>query len=272
MTRHETFPTDAAHDLSDRDLVLATDLDGTFLGGDAEDRTKFYAWIESQRHRIGLIFVTGRDPGFIRHLTREKKIPRPDYVVGDVGTTIAAVSPDHFITPIEALEAPIAEAWGDAGEKVQRALQGKSGLRLQSTLFRHRVSYDLDPVALDPQVMSIVENMGLDALISDNRFFDVLPRGVSKGPSLRRLLEHLGVPETRTLVAGDTLNDLSMLELGLPAVAVGGSEPALVDRIADLPHIHIAKAVGVAGIAEAIVRHALFPARKETAKGDADAI
>jgi hypothetical protein len=35
--------------------------------------------------------------------------------------------------------------------------------------------------------------MGLDWLISDNRFFDVLPRGLSKGPSVRRLADHLSL-------------------------------------------------------------------------------
>jgi HAD superfamily hydrolase (TIGR01484 family) len=263
MTRHETFTTSTdTPSLADRDMVLATDLDGTFLGGSAEDRAKFYGWISNNRSRIGLVFVTGRDPGFIRQLTRERGVPRPDYVVADVGTTIASVSHDHFVAPLADLEAPISQAWGDAGEKVQRALQGKSGLRLQSTLFRHRVSYDLDPVALDPTVPEIIEDMGLDMLISDNRFLDVLPRGVSKGPSLLRLLDHLGVSPERTLVAGDTLNDLSMLALGLPAVAVGGSEPALVEEIGAREHVHVAKGEGVAGIAEAILAHGLFPARK----------
>ena len=85
-------------------------------------------------------------------------------------------------------------------------------------------------------------------LLKADRFFDVLPRGVSKGPSLRRLIAHLGTPDDRVLVAGDTLNDLSMLECGLNAVAVGGSEPALVERLRDRPAVHLADGVGAAGI------------------------
>jgi hypothetical protein len=57
--------------------------------------TRLYDWIEENRASVGLIFVTGRDPGFIRNLTRKGNVPRPDYVVGDVGTTIAAVDEDH---------------------------------------------------------------------------------------------------------------------------------------------------------------------------------
>lgn len=251
MTRHEplTIP-----DIAEKDLVLATDLDGTFLGGSEEDCRSFYAWIEANRARIGLIFVTGRDPGFISHLTRKRGVPRPDFVVGDVGTTIARVGTDHLIAPIAELEAEIAEAWGDSSAKVEAALHRAPGLKLQSTAFRYRVSYDMDPEQFDEQAVDTVSGLGLDALVSNNQYFDVLPKGVSKGPSLLRLLTHLGIDNRKCLVAGDTLNDLSMLALGLPAVAVGGSEPALVDRVADLEHVHVARQEGVAGIAEAIMK------------------
>lgn len=250
MTRHETL---SIPSIADRDLVLATDLDGTFLGGSDADRARFYAWIEANRARVGLIFVTGRDPGHITTLTKRRGVPRPDYVVGDVGTTIAQVGPDHLLAPIAALEEEIARAWGDASAKVEAALHRAPGLRLQGTAFRYRVSYDMDPERFDAAAIDTVAGLGLDALISADRYFDVLPRGVSKGPSLLRLLTHLGIDNRRCLVAGDTMNDHSMLSMGLPSVAVGGSEPALVDRLAGLDHVHIARQEGVAGIAEAII-------------------
>jgi HAD superfamily hydrolase (TIGR01484 family) len=257
MTRHENFDTPA---ISDKDFVLATDLDGTFLGGTDTHRADFYKWIEANRSRIGLIFVTGRDPGFIHDLTRKRGVPRPDYVIADVGTTIATMDHKHFVTPIAELESEIAEAWGDAGPKAHFALSGHAGLTLQSTLFRYRLSYDMDPARFDHSAVQKIADMGLDTIISDNRFFDVLPKGVSKGPSLLRLLDHLGVDQRRVLVAGDTMNDLSMLKVGVPAVAVGGSEPSLLSEVQDLDHVYAAQAVGAAGIAEAILHHNLFPA------------
>ena len=249
----QVTPTDETPDFSTKTLVLATDLDGTFLGGPEASRKRLYDWIEENRTKVGLIFVTGRDPGFIRDLTRKRGVPRPDFVVGDVGTTIASVDDNHLLTPIEALEAEIASAWGDAGSRVQAALHRMPGLRLQSTGFRYRLSYDMDPEAFDPATLDVVAGMGLDALISADRFFDVLPKDVSKGPSLLRLLTHLNVPNDRCLVAGDTLNDLSMLALGLPAVAVGNSEPALLSALQGQEHVHFATGEGAAGIAEAIL-------------------
>lgn len=240
--------------ITEKPLVLATDLDGTFLGGSAEARKRLYDWIERNRAQVGLIFVTGREPRFIRDLVRKNDVPRPDYVIGDVGTTIAEFDNDHFVVPIQALEAEVARAWNDAGLRVQAALKDISGLRLQNTGFRYRVSYDMEPNLFERnRALDIVAGLGLDALISDNRFFDVLPKGVSKGPSLLRLLTHLGIKSDRCLVAGDTLNDLSMLELGLPAVAVGNSEAELIERVADIDHVHVAKNEGAAGIAEAIL-------------------
>lgn len=257
MTLHENL---ADYKIAKKDLVLATDLDGTFLGGTDDERKQFYAWVESNRDRVGLIFVTGRDTGFIRDITRTQGVPRPDFVVADVGTTIAEMDYRHMLNPIDALEAEIAEAWNNANDRVLRALHNAPGLTVQSTMFRHRVSYDMAPDEFDPKAVDTIEDLDLDVLISDNKFFDVLPKGVSKGPSLLRLLTHLGIDNRKTLVAGDTLNDLSMLALGVPAVAVGNSEPALIDKVKDMEHVRVAKDHGVAGIAEAIVQDQLFKA------------
>ena len=249
-------------DLHERDFVLATDLDGTFLGGSDEDRAALYSWIEDNRPTIGLIFVTGRDPEFIADICDGTNVPWPDYVIGDVGTTIAEVRDGGSISPIGALESDIAQRWGDKGDAVRAALDGHPGLTLQPTPFRYRVSYDLDAEGYHPGAEDKVAALDLDHLVSDNRFFDVLPKGVSKGPSLKRLVAHLGIGEDRVLAAGDTLNDLSMLECGIPAVAVGGAEKALLDRISDLDHVFTATGIGAAGILEAVAALNLHPTPK----------
>lgn len=235
-----------------RRFTLATDLDGTFLGGSEEERAALYNWIEANRDSVGLIFVTGRDPEFIMQMCRERGLPWPEYVVGDVGTTIARVREDGHVEPIPELEEDIAQRWFDKGDHVRAALADVSGLTLQPTEFRYRVSYDLTPTTYDASAEVLVEGLGLDWLISDNRYFDVLPKGVSKGPSIKRLIDHLGIPEARVLCAGDTLNDYSMLASGLPSVAVGNSETALKSRLEGHATVYHAKHNGAAGILEAI--------------------
>lgn len=252
-----TQPPRISTPLAERRFVLATDLDGTFLGGSQEDRRRLYDWVEANRETIGLVFVTGRDPAFIKSLCAGG-VPWPEYVIGDVGTTIAKVEHEE-VKPIEELEEEIASLWDDAGSRVRAALDDHPGLSLQPTDFRYRVSFDLDPDAFDPTAKEKVDEIGLDWLISDDKFFDVLPKGVSKGPSLKRFARHMDLAEPRVLAAGDTLNDLSMLECGLPAVAVGGSEEALLARVRPLAHVYKASAIGAGGILEAVGAMDLHP-------------
>jgi len=259
-----TTQTDEHPPIAQRRFTLATDLDGTFLGGTDAQRSTLYKWIEANRDSIGLIFVTGRDPEFILEMCQAKGLPWPEYVVGDVGTTIAQVTPDGHIAPIAQLEQDIAAQWRDMGDKVRKTLDGHAGLTLQKTDFRYRVSYDLDVDTFDDAAKAKVDALGLDWLISDDRYFDVLPKGISKGPSIKRLITHLGIDAAQVLCAGDTVNDLSMLASGLNAVAVGNSEPALIEHLEGVSSVHFAAAHGAAGILEAIAAFDLHEIPKES--------
>lgn len=244
-----TAPTHRRVDPSRADVVLATDLDGTFLGGTDEERSRLYSAIDANRDRVSLVFVTGRDIPFIRELTGDGWVPKPDLVIGDVGTTI--VQGEAFET-VPALEADIAQRWGDAGDRVRAMLADVDWLELQPTPFRYRVSYYYDPARYDPGVARMIEEAGFDCLTSASTYLDVLPKGVSKGPTLLRLVDHLRIDPDRVLVAGDTMNDLSLFETGLRGVAVANSEPDLVARVKHLENTTISRGDGAAGIHEVI--------------------
>lgn len=234
-------------------LVLATDLDGTFLGGSSDDCRSLYAHL-SARDDVMLIFVTGRDIAFIAELIRSPGMPRPDYIIGDVGTSIYDGA---TFEPVAALEAPIAAQWNNANARVVDMLHGEPGLKLQATPFRHRVSYDYQPSDLSQQSVAKVEAAGFDCLLSADRFFDVLPKGVSKGPTLTRLVAALGLDAETVLVAGDTMNDLSLFQTGFKGVAVGNREPRLTEAVRDMPNVYCSTLPGTAGISDAI-RHFRF--------------
>ncbi|MCH2394306.1 HAD-IIB family hydrolase, partial [Oceanibaculum sp.] len=198
-------------------LILATDLDGTFLGGSDEQRRDLYEHL-NQRDDALLIFVTGRDLDFIRGLIAQPGMPRPHYIIGDVGTTI--VDGQDF-APLAEVQDEIGERWGDAGDRVRKMLADEPGLELQPTPFHRRVSYYYQPDSLRPETLRKIEEAGFDWLLSAETFLDVLPKGVAKGPTLLRTVAALGLPQDRVLVAGDTLNDLSLFETKLKGVAVG---------------------------------------------------
>lgn len=243
------------------EMVLATDLDGTFLGGSADDRQMLYHWLRDQHPTVRLVFVTGRDPDFITDLCAAGDVPAPEYVIGDVGTTIARFI-DGRVHPIAALEAPIVRRWHGMADLVRTRLSVVRGLWMQPTSFRHRLSYQYDD-RFDSAALSVLEGIDVDVLISHGCFVDILPKGVSKGPSLLRLIDHLKLPRARVLVAGDTLNDLSMFQTGLHGAVVGGSEAELLEATRDLSLAYHCRAAGAGGILEAIRAHALFPTLPE---------
>ena len=69
-------------------LVLATDLDGTFLGGTDQDRARLFGLFHSHTAEAMLVFVTGRGLETVVPLLSDPLVPRPQFIVADVGATV----------------------------------------------------------------------------------------------------------------------------------------------------------------------------------------
>lgn len=229
-------------------MLIATDLDGTFLAGSPARQKALYDWI---RHdpEVQLAYVTGRGLRLVLPLLDDPLVAPPDYIVCDVGTTLT----DGRGQPLADLMRDIESRWpGD--DTVARALEGHPGLTRQTQPQARRCSYHCEPPAVTPQLRRTVAELGCDLLYSADWYLDVLPPGVNKGSSLQRLVRHLGIDPADVLVAGDTLNDLAMYTHGFRGVCVGGSEPGLLDATRALPHVFHADQPGCDGILQAL-RH-----------------
>lgn len=232
-----------------KQTVLATDLDGTFLGGTATARTALYRWIAERRDELILIFVSGRGLGFMRELAERLPV-RPDHVIANVGTSVA-VGPDWRAHAD--LESWLDARWPeDAPARITEVLVRYPGLCAQPVVEGRRVSYFYSDPAEALAAQADVEALGFEGLLSDNRYFDVLPPGVRKGPTLLRTLCALGLARERTLVAGDTLNDLSLFETGLAGVAVSNSEAGLVQAVRARTNVYLSTDPGAAGVLDAL--------------------
>lgn len=248
------------------DLFLAVDLDGTFLGGSEQQRRRLYELLAAHRPRVTLAFVTGRDIPFASGLPADGDwglggaMPVPDLIIGDVGTSVV-VGPDW--QRHAELEAWIDSRW--PGTDAAAAIMARHpALRLQEVFGGRRLSYFYDDQAAADAAAAEIADAGYDAVTSAGLFFDVLPRGVNKGTTLRRVLRQMGVPDSRVLVAGDTLNDLSMFATGLNGVAVGNAEAPLLAALDAHPGTYRATAHGAGGILEALDHFDLNPARGTT--------
>lgn len=59
--------------------------------------------------------------------------------------------------------------------------------------------------------------------LSKPYFIEAIPPGVTKGNALRRLAERIGIDPAKTLVFGDSLNDVSMFQFTDNSVAMGNA-------------------------------------------------
>lgn len=230
-------------------LVLATDIDGTFLGGSLHDRDHLYQLIRSLGEEILLIFVTGRALEHIKPLLADPAIPNPRYIIANVGATVVH---GHDLEPVEPLDSELGKLWiGE--ERVLNAIPPHLQLERQQQAQERRCSFYTEDLQAVEALRKAVAPLGCEVLYSGNRYLDVLASRVNKGSTLMKLVEVLDLDPNEILVAGDSLNDLSVfLETPFRGVIVGGGEPALRSRTKHRGDIYHAKGYGAAGILEAI--------------------
>ncbi|CAN5576765.1 glucosylglycerol-phosphate synthase [soil metagenome] len=239
-------------------MLLATDLDGTFLGGKSLLKQQLYRLIRDNNDAT-LVFVTGRGLESVIPILNDPIIPNPDYIICDVGATIVN---GHTLEPVDAIQSEIEKNW-PGHLTIIDSLKVIKELDYQEVPQQRRCSFYTSDETVIEKVRTLVAPLDCDVIYSVGKYLDVLPKGVNKGTSLTKLVNYLRVDAETVLVAGDTLNDLAMYQCGYKGVVVGQSEEKLVTATAGIPGIHYAKAAGAGGILESM---SVFPEFAEIVK------
>lgn len=244
---------------ADPELIFATDLDGTFLGGDDVARGQLYSCLNARRRQVLQVFCTGRS---LRSVARQLEedwelgLRAPHLMICDVGCTVAC---GKSLKPLPAAVERIEVIWEGVAERLAPILEGRPGITAQPLETTRRLAYFYDPEQFDATLVGAIEAAGADCLLSDNRYLDVLPSGVNKGSTLLDVLGQLGYAHERVVTAGDTLNDYSMFRTGLKGVAVGNAEVALLECLQGHDNVYLAAADGCAGIIEGLCHFGYGP-------------
>ena len=115
-------------------LLLCTDLDRTLLPNgpqpeSAQARELFRRF--AAREEVILVYVTGRHKTLVREAIEIYRIPLPDYVIADVGSTIYRLEDNSWVY-WQQWESEIEKAWnGYSCDELHSLLSGVRELRLQ---------------------------------------------------------------------------------------------------------------------------------------------
>ncbi len=234
-------------------MLLATDLDGTFLGGSMENRLRLYRLIKQHTH-IQLVFVTGRGVESVIPLLNDPLIPRPNYIIADVGATVVN---GLTLEPVASIQTDIEARWPSTYAIREKVLE-VAAVTFQEVPQQRRCSFFYDAEANLDAIYKVAESFDCDVITSVDKYLDLLPRGVNKGSTLKALVEHLHVDADDVLVAGDTLNDLSLYRTGYKGVVVGQAEAGLIEQTANDALVYQATEAGAGGIMESFAHFPSF--------------
>lgn len=228
--------------------VLAADLDGTLLGGDATDRWRLHAALV--RHpEVTVVFATGRGLPAVREALCDPLLPRPRWIIADIGATVLDGTD---LSPVEPLQTELRAGWPGDGQ-VRAALCPFPALKYQDDVAQDgRCSFYLHPDLLTADITDAVAALGCRWIYSADRYFDVLPPGASKGGALLALAQGQGWSADSILVAGDSLNDLSLFTLGAHGVIVGNAESALASAVPADDMVHRPNQPGAAAVLQGL--------------------
>jgi len=221
-------------------LLICTDLDRTLIpnGPQPESpgaRRRFS--LLADRPEVTLAYVSGRHQALIEEAIAAYRLPLPDFVIADVGTTIYRVGKEHAWQRLLNWEEEIKADWaGRSHGDLLALLKDLPVLRMQelSKQNRLKLSYYL-PLYQDIDKLAAAIRERLEAVdvrarlvwsvddITDIGLLDILPVSASKRHAIEALMREQGFELQNTVFCGDSGNDMEVLISPIPSVLVGNS-------------------------------------------------
>lgn len=240
-------------------LLLCTDLDRTLIpNGDrqeSENARRRFAEVAC-RPEITLVYVSGRDRNLVEKAIAEFAIPEPGWVIGDVGSSLYQLQPNHraggqsdhagkpswlFSRAWQeeiSLDWPgfarkqIAETLKDFGELVPQDPERQGSYKLSYYL---PIGFELEK--LRSKITSKHEERGVHSCLiysvdpqTQQGLLDVMPLRATKLHAVEFLMKQLGITAANTVFAGDSGNDMPILTSSVPSVLVANADPDIIEE------------------------------------------
>ena len=220
-------------------ILICTDLDRTLLPNgeqpESVDARQGFARL-SQQPAVDVAYVSGRHRELVLDAITEYHLPIPDYVIGDVGSSIYEVNGNNW-QPWQAWQDEIARDWhGFTHNDLKQLFADFSALRLQEPEKQNvfKLSYyappDTNIDALSTAMQNLLKKHGIGASLiwsiddlEQIGLLDVLPQQATKLHAIEFLMRRKGYAPERTVFAGDSGNDLPVLASHIQSVLVANA-------------------------------------------------
>lgn len=272
-------------------MMLVSDIDGTLVGHEAhgvDSTARFGKYWEDRAALTGsfLVYNTGRSLGQVVGLLEHMKgvLPIPDAIISAVGTKIflldrerghrGSTSGSSWHEDMDWAHS-LDEGWDlhivrqAANAAIQEYSQDKVNWLDDGSEHPHRIALSVHVDSLDAVSQLIHTRLEKDGihfkLISsgtmDWRYLDCVSGNAGKHAALEHIRTMYGVALDRCVAAGDSGNDILMLEGPNPAIVVGNAQQALVEWVVQQPQdgrIVVTDATVADGVLEGLCRHQLY--------------
>ncbi|MFD8733401.1 Cof-type HAD-IIB family hydrolase [Streptomyces sp. NPDC059618] len=247
--------------------LVVSDMDGTLL--DADGRVPDGLWpLLAELRRRGIVFspASGRQYATLAHLFAGEDdgmvyvAENGAYVVRD-GLEISSDPLDPAVTArLVKTVRQLADEGVDAGVVVcgkhaAYTERGDTAFLDEVAPYYHAHRLVDDATALDDEIVKVaIFDFGPAArgtapalasfadthrvVVSSEHWIDVMNHTADKGVAVRRLQDHLGIGPAQTMVFGDYLNDLGMLDAAEWSYAMANAHPDVIDRARHLAPAH----------------------------------
>ena len=222
-----------------RRILLCTDMDRTLIPNgpqpeSASARNIFHQLVA--RNEITLAYVTGRHLAIILQAINTYQLPKPDYIISDVGSTIYESGPQGW-THWQEWENEIAPCWANKSHAdIKALLNDLSLLRLQEVQKQntHKLSYYVPLHADREQLIQDIESRLQQAKVRAGIIWsidepaaigliDIVPANASKRHAIEFLMEKQNFHIQDTVFAGDSGNDLQVITSPIQSVLVANT-------------------------------------------------
>lgn len=224
--------------------LFASDIDGTLLVADRPDPSavgRFGAWCDAHPD-VTVAYVTGRSHAGALEVIEAHGLPRPDVLVGSVGTDMRWWRADDWLDD-DTWTTRLARALGGRDFAVADAIVLESeGAALQEDAeqsrfkrsYRRRdAAFDRDAIASRLGARGLTVNViaSIDPR-TGHGLLDLLPRDTDKGSAVEHLRARLGLDTDAVAFSGDSGNDLAALDRPWWSIVVGNAPESVRARFA----------------------------------------